>query len=277
MEWNWLFGLLYGLLSGFFEFLPVSPQVHQSVYCKIMGLPLPGSGMMLTVHMGALLSVILSYYGRISKLRKEQSISAVSPRKRIRHPDITCLMELRLLKVALVPVFISCLLIPWFMRDVDALWLLAIFVIINGFVVLLPQYLSRANKDARALSPLDSVLIGLGGMLGSIPGFSRVGVLTSISFMRGADSQFGLDFAYLLSVPALIALCISDLGMLVFSGNLGYAVSFLPSVFAFLGAFGAGVVGIKFMHFFSMKNGYENLSYYNCGLAIFTFIIYLIG
>ena len=41
MEWNGLFGLIYGLLGGLFEFLPVSPQVHQQVLIKVAGLDAP--------------------------------------------------------------------------------------------------------------------------------------------------------------------------------------------------------------------------------------------
>ena len=41
MDWNWLFGLIYGTLGGFFEFLPVSPLLHQKVLLKLTGLDIP--------------------------------------------------------------------------------------------------------------------------------------------------------------------------------------------------------------------------------------------
>lgn len=277
MEWNGLFGLLYGLLGGFFEFLPVSPQVHQAVMLKLSGLNTPGYGMALAVHLGALAAVTLTHYSRISKLVRERKIAARPKRSRKRQLDVVSLMELRLLRIAAVPVALSCVAAPWLSRFFGELWVLAILVVLNGVFVLLPQYMAQANKDARSMSPLDAALLGAGGVLGLLPGISRVGVLTSVGSMRGADRQFGLDFAYLLSVPAIGALCIGDLAMMAIAGDPQAGALFFPGVLACIAAFGAGVAGIQLMRFLAVKNGFESLAYYNWGLAMFTFIIYLIG
>ena len=277
MEWNWLLGLIYGALGGLFEFLPVSPQVHQEVFRKLTGLGEGGYGLSFAVHLGALAAVILSYYGSISKLFHEQKIAGQPKRRRKRQPDFVSLMQLRLLKIAAVPVILSSLMAHWVGQYVNRMWLLAILTVLSGIVVLLPHYMSRANKDARALSPLDATLIGLGGILGALPGFSRVGALTSVASMRGADRQFGLEFTYLLAIPALAALCVGDLGMLIFTGAPQTGVSFLAGILACIAAFGAGFAGIRLMRFLAVKDGYESLAYYSWGLAMLTFILYLIG
>ena len=277
MEWNWLLGLVYGALGGLFEFLPVSPQVHQEVFRKLTGLGEGGYGLSFAVHVGALAAVILSYYGSVSKLLREQKIAGQPKRRRKRQPDFVSLMQLRLLKIAAVPIILSCLAAPWLSRYINRLWLMAIITVLSGIVVLLPHYMSRANKDARALSPLDATLIGLSGILGVFPGFSRVGLLTSVASMRGADRQFGLEFTYLLAIPALAALCVGDLGMLIFAGAPQTSVSFLVAAAACVAAFGTGFAGIRLMRFLAVKDGYESLAYYSWGLAMFTFILYLIG
>ncbi len=277
MEWSWLLGLIYGAMGGFFEFLPVSPQVHQEVFRKITGLEDGGYGLCFAVHVGALAAVILSYYSSISKLSHEQKIAGQPRRRRKRQPDFVSLMQLRLLKIAAVPVILSCLIAPWLSEYVDGMWLLAIFTVLSGIVVLLPHYMSRANKDARTLSPLDATLIGFGGIFGSLPGFSRVGALASVASMRGADRQFGLDFTYLLTIPALVALCVGDLGMLIFTDAPQVGVSFFAGLMACVAAFGAGFAGIRLMRFLAVKDGYESLAYYSWGLAMLTFILYLMG
>lgn len=277
MEWNGLFGLVYGFLGGFFEFLPVSPQANQAVMLKVSGLDTPGYGMALAIHMGALAAVILSCYSKISKLHREQKIAARPKRIRKRQPDFISLMELRLLKIAAVPVSVSCLIMQWLSRFFDQLWVMVLLVTLNGVIVLLPQHMARANKDARSLSPLDATLMGACGVLGAFPGISRVGAITSVGSMRGADRQFGLDFAYLLSVPAIGALCIGDLAMMAIAGDPQAGALFFPGVLACIAAFGAGIAGIQLMRFLAVKSGFESLAYYNWGLAMFGFIIYLIG
>lgn len=276
MEWNWLWGLIYGALGGFFEFLPASPQVHQSVFLKITGMNAPGYGLALAVHIGALIAVVLSCRERAVKMLREQKIAGQPKRRRKRQPDVVSLMELRLLKIATVPVVLSCLIAPWLSRYFDQLWMLAILAALNGIVVLLPHYMARANKDARSLSPLDATLMGTGGILGILPGISRVGMLTAVGSMRGADREFGLDFAYLLSVPALAALCIGDLAMIVVFGDPQAGTLLFPGAMACITAFGSALAGIKLMRFLAVKNGFESLAYYNWGLAMFAFILYLI-
>lgn len=276
MEWNGLFGLIYGLLGGLFEFLPVSPQVHQQVLIKVAGLDAPGYGLSLAVHLGALAAVIVSYFAKLSKFSRERKIAAQPMRRRKRQPDVPCLMEWRLLRIAAVPVIISCLLAMWLGQYLGRMWLLAIFAMLNGALILLPQYLSRANKDARSLSPLDAILTGMGSLLGVLPGVSKVGMVTSVASMRGADRQFGLDFAYLLMIPALAALSLGDIGMMIFADSAS-GVPFFTGALACVASFGAGFAGIRMMRFLVLKDSLEGFASYNWGLAMLTFIIYLIG
>ncbi len=277
MEWNWLLGLIYGAFGGFFEFLPVSPRIHQEVLLKLTGAAVPGYGMLLAVHLGALAAVIVSYHGTVGKLMRERKIASQPKRKRNRQPDVVSLMQLRLLRVAVIPLILSGLCAPWVRKSVSDVWLIALLTVFCGIVVLLPNYMSRANKDTRSLSPLDATLFGLGGMLGVIPGFSRMGTLTAVASMRGADRQFALEFTYLLSIPTLIALCLSDIGMLIFAGDPLASVLFIPGMMACIAAFAVGTAGIRFMRFLAVKGDYENFAYYSWGIALFAFVIYLIG
>lgn len=277
MDWSWLWGLFYGFLGGLFEFLPASPLVHQKMLLKLAGLDIPGYGMSLALHLGALGAVVLSYFDNISKMNREKKLASVTKRHRKRQPDVVTLMQMKLLKVASVPVVISCLLSPWLISYLDRAWIMILGLVLCGIVVLLPHYMSRANKDARSMSPLDAVLIGLGGVLGVLPGFSRVGTLTAVASMRGTDRKYALDFVYMMLVPALAALAIGDLAVILFAGDSQAGILFLPGVFACLGALGAGLFGIRLMQFLAARSGYESLAYYNWGLAMFTFVVYLIG
>ena len=277
MDWNWLFGLIYGTIGGFFEFLPVSPLLHQKVLLKLTGLDAPGYGMSLAVHLGAFVAVLLSYYSSITKMNRERKIAGQSKRSRKRQPDVVSLMQLQLLKVAAIPVILSCLVSPWLSSHFDRLWLMALFAILCGVVVMLPHYMAQANKDARSLSPLDATLIGFSGILGALPGFSKVGTMTAVASMRGAERRFSLDFAYLLLIPAMAALCVGDLAMIVIAGDPQAGPLFIPGVLACLASCGMGFVSIRLMQFLAVKVGYESLTYYNWGLAMFTFVIYLIG
>lgn len=275
MEWNWLGSILYGIFAGAFAFLPISADTHGVLGSQLMGLPGVPAGLSLGVHLGGVLAVLVSFYGYMGRLRREYRISAIVPRRRKRQPDAASLMELRLLKVAVVPAMLGCILAPMLRGLVALRWAMALITAFNAFIVLLPQYTRTANKDSRSLSGLDALLIGLSGVVGAIPGMSRVGVMTTVGSLRGADKTFALNFTYLLSLPVLAGLALGDIWLLI-SGS-GTGVGFLGGLLAFLSAFGTGLAGIRFMQFLAVRVGYSAFAYYGWGLSMMIFILYLIG
>lgn len=275
MEWNWLGSILYGLISGVCNFLPISAETHQVLGMQLMGLPeLPG-GISLGIHMGSALAIVVAFYSYMGRLNREYKISAIAPRRRKRQPDVSSLMEIRLLKVGIVPLLLSCIAAPFLQRLVSIRWGMALLTALNAFVVLLPMYTRTANKDARSLSGLDALLVGMSGILGAVPGLSRVGMMTTASSLRGADRTFALNLTYLLSLPVLVGLAVGDI-VLLLSGS-GTGIGFICGFLALLASFGGGLAGIRFMKFLAVHVGYSSFAYYGWGLSMLIFILYLIG
>ena len=278
MDWNWLHSLIYGAIGGFFEFLPVPADAQQYLLMRLTGAKDPYALCTLCTHLGCLIALYLSCYNRIAKIRRERQIAAIPPRKRKRQPDSVSLMESRLLRVGMIPLALTAVIAPlirsWFIRE----WVLVLMLFVNGAILLIPQYLPGSNKDARSLSPLDAMLIGLGGIVGSIPGVSVMAGALSVAKMRGTDQQYSLDFVYLLFIPALLAMCIADVVVLTIGGwNAvgGWAV--LHGLLSMVGAVAAAFGGITLMRFLAVKIGFSSFAYYSAALGMFTFILYLIG
>lgn len=77
-----------------------------------------------------------------------------------------------------------------FLGTFDSLPVLAGMLFLNGVLVLLPQFLPTANKDSRSMTRLDGILMGLGGALGAVPGFSQTGgVLTAAPWPVGRTGR----------------------------------------------------------------------------------------
>lgn len=275
MEWNWLSSILYGIVAGICEFLPISAETHQVLGSQLLGLPAVPGGLSLGVHLGGVLAVIVSFYSYMERLHREKKIAAIAPRKRKRQPDVASLMEIRLLKVAVIPTVLSCVAAPFLRNLVSLRWAIALLTALNAFVVLLPQYTRTANKDSRSLSGLDALLMGLSGILGAVPGISRIGMMTTVGSTRGADRSFTLNFTYLLSLPVLIGMSVGDVWMLL--SGAGAGIGFFSGVLAFLTSFGTGLAGIRFMQFLAVRVGYSAFAYYGWGLSMMIFILYLIG
>ena len=278
MEWNWLHSILYGAIGGFFEFLPVPPNAQQELMMRLSGATEGAASLTPAVYLGCLLAVFFIFYSHIAKIRREKRIAAIPARRRKRQPDAISLMEWKLLRMGMIPLIISVILMPLLAGYFKRVWVLAIILCINGALILLPQYLSGSNKDARSLSPLDALLIGLSGILGVIPGISRVAAMTACAKMRGADQQFTIDFTYLLLIPALVAACLTEFVILVLGGtSLFTGWMFLHGLLAVVSSAASAFAGITLMRFLAVKIGFSGFAYYSIGVGMFTFILYLIG
>jgi len=271
---NWLQSLLYGLISGFAEFLPISAEAHRRILHFLTGTqssPL----VELAIHISVLLALLLSCWPQLSKLQRERRIAAVPPRRRKRQPDVRSLKDLRLLRTAVVPLLLGFVLMLWTADAADKLWVLALILTVNGILLYLPPYFPGGNKESHSVSALDGVLIGLSAVLGVIPGLSRITGMTSAGQLRRCDRSYVLEIALLLSIPALIVLIIVDFICLF---TVGAAISgglVLNCLLAALTAFPGAYFGITFIRFLAVKVGFSGFAYYSWGAALFTFILYL--
>lgn len=275
MEFQWFEYLFYGLISGFAELLPVSAVAHQAIFSKLVG-GQDHEWLRIGVHIGVLAAVLIAFAPTLSRYRREKRISKLPKSRRNRQPDFGTLMELRVLKTAAVSMLILLLAYGLVHDLYERLWLLAIFVSINGIVLFLPQHLPSANKNAESLSGLDAMLIGLTAGLGVIPGFSRFGCGMAVARIRGTDRRYAADLNLLLAVPAMVGLIVIDLlsgvtagvtvtGLMIF-GCIGGAAM------AFLGAY----LAIRLVRFMAYHAGFSAFAYYCWGFALFSIIIYLI-
>jgi len=77
-------------------------------------------------------------------------------------------------------------------------------------------------------------------------------------------------------IPALAALSVGDIGMMIFAESAS-GVPFFTGVLACIASFAAAFGGILLMRFLVQKDTLEGFACYNWGIAMFAFIIYLIG
>lgn len=272
---QWFQSFIYGLLCGFTEFLPVSSQPHGILLGRLFGVSELGGLLPLAVHIGALLALLLQFRPQLGRLSREQKLASEPPRRRKRQPDPATLIELKLLRIAVIPLLLGFVAYPWVGDQGERLWILGLSLVLNGVILYIPQFMVRANKSACHLSGVDSLLIGLGGALAVIPGISRVGTLHSVATMRGTDREYALQTALLLCIPALVVQLVFD-GIIFFSALSG--ITFLTVICAVTACAVAAVssyFSILFIRFLSVNAGFSGFAYYSWGAAMLAFILYL--
>jgi undecaprenyl-diphosphatase len=276
MELSWFEGMIYGLLSGLAEFLPVSSDAHQALMYKLFGVTNAGNFLQLLVHGSVLIGLYLECRNHIGQLRRERRLAAIPKRRRKRQPDFTRLQEYRLLRSALIPVVLGFFFYNQLLQLRGNLLVVCGFLVGNGLILYLPQTVRSGNKDARSMTGFDGILLGICAGFSLIPGLSTVGLVASIALMRGVDKECALRWALLLCIPVMVGrvgfdvfgIISGGIGSLGFSGIIGCA---LAAVCAFFGV----RLAIRTMRSFARRLGFSGCSYYCWGTALFAFIMYL--
>lgn len=272
---NFLECIIYGLISGLAEFLPISAAAHQTILATLFGAddqPL----LTLLVHLGMLGAVFLAARRQMEQIRRERRLRRVPAKRRKRQPEQQSLLDFALVRSASIPVLLGILLSILFGGKGFSMPVMVVFLIINGIILFVPQFLPSGNKDSRSMTRLDGLLMGLFGAFGVLPGVSRVGAMLSVASARGADKQKALNWCLLVSVPALIGLLLADVYTLIFQGagslDIGMVLRFFLSAGA---ACGGGYIAISGMRFLALKQSFSGFAYYSWGAALFLFILYM--
>lgn len=278
MELTWYESILYGLISGLTDILPVSAQAHEMLLLKFFGTGNAPGLLRLLIHLGILGALYYYCMPHITKMLRAKSLSRIPKRRRKRPLDTKSLMDLSLWKTMGIPVILGFLLYNKTAFMWERLSLMAILLFVNGMVLYIPQFLPGSNKDSRSLSRVEGLLMGLGGAASILPGISAMGTGLSVGSVCGVDRKYCLNMVMLMNMVVMAALAVTDVLSIASNGigsfSFGILISYiLAAVFGFLGA----ALGIRFMRRLAADKGYAIFAYYCWGIALFTFILNLMA
>lgn len=272
MNLKWLESLLYGIVSGFSEFLPISSSAHQYLLLQIFGANQIDPLRNFFVNIALLLSVYTGCRSLIDHIHRDLRIQSKSRRGRSRITQ--SMLDLKLVKNASLPMLIGLIVLSYMLKS-PSIVSVAVVLLLNGIILFIPERMMRGNKDVRSMTLFDSTFIGLSGAISAFTGISRIGATMSAAIARGADRQHSLNWALLLSIPALIILAVINLfgafgiGNVDFWGNIFYY--FLSAIGAYVGGF----FSIKLMKILASNIGVSGFAYYSWGASLLAFLLYL--
>lgn len=273
---DWMQSLIYGFVSGFAEFMPLSAPAHEAMMNRIFGtetIPLQ----QLFIHLGVLTALAFACKQQIVRIHRERSLMKVPSRRRRRQPDGKYLADYKLIKSVTGLLLLSLLLYPKTSPIGENLGVTAALLIINGFLLFIPQYLPSGNKDARSLSRMDGVLIGLSGALAVLPGISRMGAVASAAMARGTDRQYAVQLSLMVSLPVFVVLVIFDIIGIATAGMVGITfLLILRYLLTALMAWAGASCAIAVVRFLAVKTGLSGFAFYSWGAALFSFILFLL-
>ena len=275
MDLNWLECLVIGLVSGFADVLPVSAQAHKAIFLKIFGATGEPPLLRLAIHLAIFGTLYFCCNNNLRRLGRQLKLAQTPKKKRKRPLDPKSLAEVKVLRMMIIPVVLSL-----FMYSKTAAWnnrlnLIAVFLLLNGVILYLPKLMPTGNKDALSMSALESLLIGFGCIIATLPGVSAVGVMLAIASVCGTEHHFALNLTYLMKLILTAGMIVIDF-ISVVNGNVVFSIPVLmccvvAALFAAVGTY----LGVRFMRVLAGHSGFSDFSYYSFGAALFSFILYL--
>jgi undecaprenyl-diphosphatase len=277
---NLLHAFLLGIVQGLTEFIPVSSTAHLLIAQKLLSIPASDAmfSFLVLVQLGTIVSLIIYFW--------KDLLNIISVTLQVSHDMLTQprdtwnLKPDRLLGFYIIIATIPALLVGVLLKDaVEALFktpLLEASIRLFAAAILLAaaEYFGKRTRTLESITWFDALFIGLMQVIAVFPGASRSGTTISGGMFRGFDRPSAARFAFLMSVPVMLAAGgYETLGMLKKVSDLG---SFLPLLA--LGFVTAAVVGwfaIKWLLGYLNKNSLYIFAVY-CALvaticAIFQF------
>ena len=277
MELNWLQSILFGLVSGAADIIPVSGQAHRLLLLKFFGVNQLPNLLALLLHLSVAAALYLSSQGQFVRMNRARALARIPKKKRKRPLDTRSMMDWSLIKTMLVPTVIGLLLNSRVRGWSVNMFLIAGMLFINGLILYIPQFLPTSNRDSRTLTRLEGVLMGLGAGASVLPGISTVGIMVSIASVCGIERLYGLNMTFIVKLFFLIGLMVYDVLAIITDGLGGLTVMLLAQyLFAGLLSFGASMFAIRLLRRLAPEHGFHTFGVYCWGLALFTFILNLV-
>ncbi len=202
--------LILGIIQGLTEFIPVSSTAHLLIGQTLLGIPADSAmfSFLVIVQLGTLVSLFIFYWRDLLKI--VQSVlkflpSIVKPRETWNLTTDTWL------GIYIIIATIPALLAGYLLRDaVETLFRLPMLqaatrLFSAAILLSLAERLTSKNRSLDSMTWLDALVVGLFQIIAVFPGASRSGTTISGGMFRGFDRPSAARFAFLMSVPVMLA------------------------------------------------------------------------
>lgn len=232
--------LLLGILQGMTEFIPVSSTAHLLIGHALLGIPADEStfAFLVLVQLGTLGSLLAYFWKDLLGLGRAFFARPFST------PENALAWHIVL---ASLPALLAGVLLKHWVEALFRAPLVeaAVRLFAAAVLMLAAEWLGKQARRLDAMRGWDALVIGLFQVLAVFPGASRSGTTISAGMLRGFDRPSAARFAFLMSVPIMLAAGAYEALDLLKMSNLAVFLPFL--VVGFVVAAVVGWLAIKWL------------------------------
>jgi undecaprenyl-diphosphatase len=253
--------IIYGIVQGITEFLPVSSTAHLTLIPWLFGWNDPGVVFDVALHLGTAAAVILFFWKDWVTL-----IIAGFTKPKSKDGKLFWLIVL-----ATIPGGIAGLLLDKYMETFRNPALIGIMLIIMGIVLYYADKLGSNDADLENIGYNRGFLVGISQVFAIIPGVSRSGITMSAGRLLGIQRESIAKFTFLISAPIILG------DGLYHATKIGSVpVNKTSLIVAVLTAAIAGALSIKFLLDYLKNKGFGIFAIYRFILGAVVIAVYFI-
>jgi len=254
--------IIYGIIQGLGEFLPISSTAHITLVPWLFGWKDPGLAFDIALHMGTLLAVVIFFWKDWIKLIKAGFTDIKSKEGRL----------FWYIMLACIPGGIFGLL---FEDQIETTFrnplLIGVMLIVMGIVIYVADKYSKSEIVLKDIGFKRSFLIGVSQALAMIPGVSRSGITMATGRALSIKREDAARFTFLLSTPFIFLS-----GVYKAKDLVSVSIDMVPFLIAVVTAGIVGALSIKFILEYLKRKGFGIFAVYRFILGAVLIIVALV-
>ena len=289
---EWLKAILYGIVEGITEWLPISSTGHLILIEDFLPFAITTDKVFLdefsemfqvVIQLGAILAVVVLFWGKLWPF---------SAKKSSLEKKNTWMLWLKVviasIPAALIGIVGDKILEKITGKDIDG-WLynsivVAIALIVYGIAFIVIERLhkgSAARVDSiEDISMGQAFAIGAFQSLSIVPGTSRSGSTILGSMLLGLSRTAGAEFSFFMAIPAMVGASgikiLGFLGYLSESGAVVPATAWVTLLIGCIVSFAVSMAAIRFLMDFVKKHSFAAFGVYRIVLGAVVLLLWLI-
>lgn len=193
--------IIWGLIQGLTEFLPISSSGHLVLIPELLGFGPPTLATSAVLHLGTLAAVVVYFRKDLWALRSFRR-------------DAMARRTLIWLVLGSLPSAVGLLVRDEVIALQGSTVAVSIALIVTGIVLLISSRFALGERRIADMQARDAGVIGVAQALALIPGISRSGMTITAALGLKMERSQAARFSFLLGIPAITAAGLLELGEL---------------------------------------------------------------
>ena len=262
--------IIYGIVQGLAEFLPISSSAHLTLLPWLFGWEDPGLAFDVALHWGTLAAVLGVFWKDWIRLISAGLFGRGEPADR---------RVFWSLVVSAVPgAIIGKLLDKWAEANLRAPLLIAATMAILGVILWVADRVGRKVRNMQEMTLPRAFGIGVAQAAALVPGVSRSGATISLGLLMDFTREEIARFSFLMSTPIIFGAGLLKLPHMIQQMRAGTAEVTPSGVAAgFVAAAVVGFVVIRWMLDYLRRRTYAVFAWYRIAVAALVVVLWLSG